>query len=440
MGNFYSDSAGDNKIPIIKVGEVVSVNDVTDSGRIRVRITGIDDTIKSNSDLPLCAPLLPKYIVTLPKVGECVFVFQYEFNESSPTASFKSNRFWVGPLITQPDKLNEEPYNSALSILPDGYVKLKDPNLEKGAYGENEDIILQGRYNTDILQKDRQIWLRAGKTVDGNPKKFNKDLAYIQLKYGGEKLKRVVKERTVQTSTLPIPDRLIEVRMNTITNDNIILSGDLNKDAYIGSNINRTELFITVYDIKTNNVIISYENESSFTGSNSRAMAFTEASNFIEVNRGDKWKIKSVNNSCIDFINETYGTPNGIAVFSTTPIPGPTKVIKEVQLEKNDKKNGTVINVVANKINLLSNYVGANTFNLADPKSLITDEEQEKINTKAHPLVYGDTLVEFLELVKKFVELHVHPYHGLPPDLGPVTTKVLNFPLDTILNKNINSN
>lgn len=440
MVDFYKDSAGNNKIPLIKVAEVVSVTDVTKSGRIKVRITGIDDTITNDSNLPLCAPLLPKYLLTLPKVGECVFIFQHEYSESSPTASFKSNRYWVGPLITQPDKLNEEPYNSALSILPDGYVKLKDPKLEKGTYGENEDIILQGRYNTDIIQKDRQIWLRAGKTVDGNPKKFNKELAYIQLKYGGEKLKRVVKERTVQTTTLPIPDRLIEVRMNTITNDNDILSGDLPKDTYRGSNINRTELFITVYDIKTGDVIIAYENETEFTGAQSRDNAFSEAEEFIKDNRGEKWKIKSLNNSCFDFISDVYKGKSGIAVFSSTPINGPTKIIKEIQLEKNDKKNGTVINVVANKINLLSNIRGANTFNLSDPKSLITDEEQEIINTKSHPLVYGDTLVDFLELVKKYVQLHVHPYHGLPPDMGTVTTKVLDFPLDTILNKNINSN
>ena len=27
----------------------------------------------------------------------------------------------------------------------------------------DEDIVLQGRYNTDIIQKDRQIWIRTGK-------------------------------------------------------------------------------------------------------------------------------------------------------------------------------------------------------------------------------------------------------------------------------------
>ena len=440
MGNFYDDSAGNNKIPLIKVAEVVSVTDVTKSGRIRVRITGVDDTIINDSKLPLCAPLLPKYLLTLPKVGECVFIFQHEYNESSPTASFKSNRYWVGPLITQPDKLNEEPYNNALSILPDGYVKLKDPKLEKGTYGENEDIILQGRYNTDIIQKDREIWIRAGKTVDGNPKKFNKDLAYIQLKYGGSKLKRVVDEETIETLILPIPDRLIEVRMNTITNENRILVGDLPKDTYRGSNINRTELYITVYDMKTGDVLYAYENEISFNGAQSRDNAFSAAEKFIKTYRGEKWKIKSADNSCSDFISDVYKGKSGIAVFSSTPIPGPSKIIQKIRFEKNDEETGTVINVVANKINLLSNIKGANKFNLSDPKSLITDKEQENINSESHPLVYGDTLVDFLELVKTYVKLHVHPYHGLPPDIGTVADKVLDFPLETILNMNINSN
>ena len=43
---------------------------------------------------------------------------------------------------------------------------------------------------------------------------------------------------------------------------------------------------------------------------------------------------------------------------------------------------------------------------MADPKQLITGEEQEVINSEAHPLVYGDKLVEFLNLVKEYVNLH----------------------------------
>jgi len=42
--------------------------------------------------------------------------------------------------------------------------------------------------------------------------------------------------------------------------------------------------------------------------------------------------------------------------------------------------------------------------------------------------------------VKKYVQLHVHPYHGLVADPSTVTTDVLRFDLNKILNKNINSN
>ena len=42
MGNYYNDSTNINTIPIIKVGEVRSIIDNTKSGRIKVRITGID--------------------------------------------------------------------------------------------------------------------------------------------------------------------------------------------------------------------------------------------------------------------------------------------------------------------------------------------------------------------------------------------------------------
>ena len=97
------------------------------------------------------------------------------------------------------------------------------------------------------------------------------------------------------------------------------------------------------------------------------------------------------------------------------------------------------MNVVASKINLIS-HDGNHTFDLTNPESLITDEVQEKINNEAHPLVYGDKLVEFLELVKRYVSLHVHNYHGMPATELPNKINVLNFDLDSILNKNINSN
>jgi hypothetical protein len=430
MSNFYVDSAGNFKIPIIRTAEVISVTDKTMSCRIKVRITGIDDGIKNDSDLPFCTPLLPKYVCPLPKVGECVLVIQHEFNQTSPTASFKNNRFWVGPLITQPDKLEGEQYNSALSILPDGYVKLKDPNLETGAYDEPEDVTIQGRYNTDIIQKDRQIWLRAGKFIEGSPNKFNdKNLSYIQVKFGGAKIKRVVKKITETKYIKPLPDTRILVEIRTYKNGSV-LSGDLPADSYTGSDIEQTEVFINVYDIKTGELRSSFENENI----NSREEALEIARNYIDDVKGSMWIIKS---KAQDLIN-IYKGENGVAQFSSEEQE--VKFTREeVSFEKDDTQKGSVVNVVADKINFIS-HNGEHTFNLTDPKGLITDEEQVKINNEAHPIVYGDTLVEFLELVKKYVSLHVHAYHGLPADPSTVTTDVLRFDLDSILNKNINSN
>lgn len=434
MNNYYKDSTNTNVIPIIRVGEVASVIDTTKSGRIQVRITGVDDT-ESDTSLIECVPLLPKYLITLPKVGECVFVFQYEHNDSSPTASFKNKRFWIGPLITQPTKLEGEGYNSAMSILPDGYTKLKDPNLDIGAYGNDEDIILQGRFNTDIIQKDNQMWLRVGKTIEGQPNKFNdKNLGYVQLKYGGEKLKREVEEKEVVTYVTPSPDTLITVTMDTVTNSNIILSGDLPQSRYTQNDINRTELFITVTDANTGNLKTSFENENSFIGSTSRDQALSAAKIFIDLNKGARWKIKTK----ADDLIKIYKGSDGIAMFDAVPVEVKKK-IKELKVVKNKSEKSSVINIVANKINLIS-HDGEHTFELANPKELITDDEQQKINNEAHPLVYGDILLEFLELVKKYVQLHVHPYHGLSADPSTITTDVLRFDLNKILNKNINSN
>jgi len=431
INEYSKDSRDTQTVPIIRIGEVVSVIDSTKSGRIKVKITGIDDT-ETEDSLINCVPLLPKYLSILPKPGECVFVFQYENNNTNPTASFKTKRFWIGPLITQPTKLDGENYTDALSILPDGYVKLKDPKIEQGAYGNDEDVTIQGRYNTDIIQKDRQIWLRAGKFIEGANNEFNsKDIGYIQLKYGGEKLKRETVDKEIVNYITPSPEIVIYVKMKTVLTTNEVLSNKLPEERYKESDVVRTELFIEVRNIKSGELINGFEDETIVT----RQSALNAAKTFIDANKGTKWQINSDSSDVI----KIYKGEGNIARFTSEPIEV-KKTIKVNKVSKKDDPTSSVINVVATKINLLSIAEGANTFELADPENLITDDEQEKINNDAHPLVYGDTLVEFLELVKKYVISHVHPYNGLPADPSKTTTDVMGFNLNTILNKNINSN
>jgi hypothetical protein len=177
----------------VEVGEVISIDDPNYLGRIKVRIKGSasnggDDGIL-DSDLPWAFPMIPKFLSTQPKVKEAVFIFTFSKNKEH------TDRLYLGPIISQPQQLNFDPfYYSALrgfsfgSEYPDVDVTTI-PEI-KGVFPDPQDVSIQGRYNTDITQKNNEIILRAGKfeivTPNKNnplPFKFNaKTQGYIQIK------------------------------------------------------------------------------------------------------------------------------------------------------------------------------------------------------------------------------------------------------------------
>lgn len=178
---------------ITDIGLVVSIDDPFNLGRIKVRIKGPrnkggDDAILDN-DLPWAFPLISKNFSSPPKIGEAVYIFVFGNDREH------SDRMYIGPIISQPDKLNFDPYyNTALrgfsfaSQSPNVSVD-KIPELN-GVFPKPEEVSVQGRYNTDITQKYNEIVIRAGKfessPISNNnpyPFKFNsKTQAYIQIK------------------------------------------------------------------------------------------------------------------------------------------------------------------------------------------------------------------------------------------------------------------
>ncbi len=114
--------------------------------------------------------------------------------------------------------------------------------------------------------------------------------------------------------------------------------------------------------------------------------------------------------------------------------------------EDESKEYGSITNVVSNKINLLTHKEGSPRFGLTNQDNLISDEEMQKILTEAHPLVFGDKLVEFLKLVKAAVTNHTHKYPGLIPhsEGSSATAKVMQemneYDLEQILSKNVRIN
>jgi hypothetical protein len=105
----------------------------------------------------------------------------------------------------------------------------------------------------------------------------------------------------------------------------------------------------------------------------------------------------------------------------------------------NGKDVSSFVNIVADRINLLSRD-SKNTFNLTDRKEMISDEEMVKILEKAHPLVFGDELVEFLKKLIDIFTRHTHSYSMLPPSFPTPDVKTLETNLDTMLSKAVRIN
>jgi hypothetical protein len=162
-------------------GEVMSITDETDGGRIRVRIPEFDN-YTADSDLPECYPFYPKHFHIYPQVGEMVRILleDKQFPERS--------RFWLGPIISQPQKIGYDSRFSALSTTNLGLTKPeKAPSTfpdADGVFPTKDDVAIVGRVNTDIILKVNELHLRAGKHENEDILKLNvKNPAHFGMVY-----------------------------------------------------------------------------------------------------------------------------------------------------------------------------------------------------------------------------------------------------------------
>jgi hypothetical protein len=185
----------------IGFGIVKNTYDPSNAGRIQVRLPGTD--LKTDDDnLPWAFPLLPKMIHIQPKVGETVMIITRVFEKEH------SDRFYIGPVISQPQFMYEEVNeNSALRALngtrigpapnPEMYAKVK------GTLPKYEDIALLGRKDTDIILKDNDLRIRCGvkKTNENDKTEFafnSVHPAFIKMKhYSGDEASQSGYESTI---------------------------------------------------------------------------------------------------------------------------------------------------------------------------------------------------------------------------------------------------
>lgn len=107
--------------------------------------------------------------------------------------------------------------------------------------------------------------------------------------------------------------------------------------------------------------------------------------------------------------------------------------------DQKGKDYSSSINLVADRINLLS-HDSSTPFPLNDTKELITDEAMLEILKKAHPLVYGDLLVQFLKGLINVIRTHTHPFPMDPPSFTTQELDVLGTNLESMLSKAVRTN
>jgi hypothetical protein len=125
----------------------------------------------ANPDLVWCYPLLPKFFQIYPKVGEYVRVFIEDIKYP------QRSRYWIGSVISQPQKIEFDSIftalsttNMALSVPEPAPTTIPDAD---GVYPLIEDIAVVGRVNTDVILRINQVSIRAGKHENGNVLKLN---------------------------------------------------------------------------------------------------------------------------------------------------------------------------------------------------------------------------------------------------------------------------
>ena len=197
---------------IIRYGRVVGVDDEHGGGRIQAR-TIFDNPVETNEEINYYIPLLPKMLYVRPKVGEMVLLI------SMAAGAYNQPSYYIGPIISQEDKLYYENYDKAGAITEQWPIKWDpNPRLKKGVlptlYPAANDIAIEGRKDTGIQLKDEEVRIKAGVKVvnEKGPKNNIEDPAFISLKYYPDNSQR--KDGFKSTATI-VADKINLIGTNT---------------------------------------------------------------------------------------------------------------------------------------------------------------------------------------------------------------------------------
>jgi hypothetical protein len=515
---------------IIYFGKVLDNDDIDRLGRLRVApldenqkvievsipdkcavksngtTVGIKDSCKWTKDDPfLVRPLLPFALNVTPKTDELVMlVYPIAQNSHSTFKRYTDNfKYYVPMSPTTPNRAGFENYNVTKSNTPlgDNIKQSKSykevggviPKSIFGLFPEPNDNAILGRGSTDIILKEDDLLLRAGKTLNlvpsdsGQPSVYDKR-AFLQMSVFKS---RTVIERVQQTEkrTIQYPNLAYLIEWNIVNPENEQNAFRTNVRVYeIKSNDEKinTKNFKVDTDIKTiidsskivkqldtgpdsfdntitqiNNFLNEWNNAKfEYGGKSAFPFAFRPARSLFlkwtdtnNLNSAGSELIEGINIS--KFYNNIKLNPGakdfgfGILYSKDTPNPPIKKTKSSIRPENISSKPVTYGVLGSDKIYLLSHESATQkgSIDLRDTIYGIKEDKLARIQQLTEPMVRGEALMDLLNLIVKFMIAHVHPYHGLPPvptaQDGTLASDILQKILNsnqTILNQNIRIN
>lgn len=485
-------------------------------GRIRgVRlIDNLDDILKSVTDPPwnpekdpwtardplIFNSLLPYFLYQTPKVDELVQVVyvnkdfryqnQYYIQNTfySPTAIFKqfnfgANKFTgTGMQIRDPKPLKNQ----------DGTYT--DQAVHKGVFPEPGDNAILGRGSADMIVKEDDLLLRAGKFkgISLQPNVIpvnNPQRSFLQLSRFQSIKKNLppavyveLQENIVLTKyliewTITNPENTQDkftgaVYLYQLKPDPTVNSKNLNVDSVIDVNLKKlvaTEEFSMLSKTETIKFINDFIKSCNSSNKTVRGTTLFQSNNatdkfpiFYRPSEAMYQKINSSTQIGADTpavvsrnISDVYnaikllpGNKPGYGLIYAKNKVGLPRIPKRVTVPQTRYQNtsNTVAALGADKVYLLSHnsqIPGKGKINFDNTLYGIGVEQFADIESQTSSTVRGEELLELINLIVRFLVTHTHAYPGLPPvpvtQDGTTTAKVLEE-LQNAVNKILNTN
>jgi hypothetical protein len=490
-------------------------------GRIRgVRlIDNYDDILKSISDPPwneekdiwtsrdpfVFNALLPYFVYSVPKVDELVQViyvnkdFQYQNQYyvqntfSSPTATFKEyyfggNKFTgTGMQIKNPKPLKNQ----------DG--TFTDQSVHKGVFPQPGDNALLGRGSADVVVKQDEILIRAGKfkgeqlqpnviPVANQQRgflqlsKFQSILQNLEPKVYFELQENVLLTKYLIEWVITNPENTQDIFTGSVylyqlKPDVTVNSKNITVDSEISENLKRlvaSETFSSLSKsetIKFINDFIKTCNNKNVTKRGIKLFNDNNASNKFPIfYRPNPLMYSKLNPSTqlgssatpaeVSNISDIYkgiklnpslkGGYGLIYAKGKVGVPRTPKkiVVPQQKYIQQESSYGALGSDILFLVSHNSQIPGKGKINFDDTLYGITPEKfTNELLPKTSSMVRGEELLELINLIVKFLVTHTHAYPGLPP--VPVTQEgtntqsiltELNNAVNKILSKNIRLN